>query len=350
MFGEEIKRYQPHFSALFVAYCSIFPIFLLVLKRTLLNMPLGLIGFYILVGQIGYLFSVLYIISFHNLWKGGGLHSVFDWLSQWENIITVLSRTLAMLILMITMIIFQMNSKYLFNQFLVWNGSWDPILQKIDIIILQQHPWQTINQMIPVGVLKTIIRFFDLIYVYWFSVQWISIYDAAFFAPEELRVRTFMNFILIWVLGTIMGGFFASGGPFFYSVNAYNIQQFNFIQTMYHEGFLFCAHAQGVLWENFLTYDKKVRLGISAFPSLHVAISYFVFLYSRERQKLQYLTFAFFITIWIASVVLGWHYFIDGLGAILLVHGSMKISDWILYINQWFKQKENNQSKQVLSK
>ena len=143
-------------------------------------MPLGLIGFYILVGQIGYLFSVLYIILFHNLWKGRGLQNVFDWLSQWKNIITILSRTFAMLILMITMIIFQMNSKFLFNQFLVWNGSWDPILQKIDIMILHHHPWQTINQMFPVGVLKNLIRFFDLIYVYWFSVQWVSIYDAAF--------------------------------------------------------------------------------------------------------------------------------------------------------------------------
>ena len=58
-----------------------------------------------------------------------------------------------------------------------------------------------------------------------------------------------------------------------------------------------------------------------------------------ERQN-YVLIFAFFITIWAASVVLGWHYFIDGLGAMLLVHASMKISDWILNINQWFKQKK----------
>jgi hypothetical protein len=66
-----------------------------------------------------------------------------------------------------------------------------------------------------------------------------------------------------------------------------------------------------MLWSAYTTHSTDVGNGISAAPSLHVAIAAWTAL--ALRKKLMWLYVA---AIWVASVHLGWHYVFDGLAGI----------------------------------
>ena len=76
--------------------------------------------------------------------------------------------------------------------------------------------------------------------------------------------------------------------------------------------------------------------GISAMPSLHVAISLWIWLAARSLSpRLAPLALAYFALVWLASVQLGWHYVADGLvgalgmGAIwLAAHPLARAEPW----------------------
>ena len=62
--------------------------------------------------------------------------------------------------------------------------------------------------------------------------------------------------------------------------------------------------------------------GITAMPSMHVALAWLFYLLVRERIKARLIrggAFAFVLVTWFASVHLAWHYAVDGLVGILAV-------------------------------
>ncbi|MAH61651.1 MAG: hypothetical protein CMF42_05140 [Legionellales bacterium] len=334
MFSKEVNDFRAHYGFLIFAYMVNFPIFLWVLNQQLLDLPMLKISLVILQGQVAFFFFLFFYFMLKRAINGNNPLDIVDWLCQWDHIKPILFRTMILVSLMVMVIFFQLNSKLLFNQFLLWDGVWDRLLQDFDIWVFGAHPWQIVTSLLSEQSTVRFIRFLDLVYIYWFSIQWLAIYDAAFLAPSELRNKTLMNYIIIWFIGTETGGFIYSGGPFFYALDPHNLSQANFLHQIHEVTPLFCYKAQLLLWDNFLVGGTNIRLGISAFPSLHVAISYFIFLYCLDRQKFRVISFIFFLVIWVGSSVLGWHYMADGFGAIILVHVARFITNCIFNINQ----------------
>ena len=91
-------------------------------------------------------------------------------------------------------------------------------------------------------------------------------------------------------------------------------------------------YIQGKLWREYAQHIIVLGNGISAMPSLHVAVAFmwpmFMWRQSRVAGVLLYL---FAVLSIIATIVLGWHYFVDSVVAILGAVFIYYLSRWVVY-------------------
>jgi hypothetical protein len=81
------------------------------------------------------------------------------------------------------------------------------------------------------------------------------------------------------------------------------------------------------MWEAYAHSRPGLVAGISAVPSIHVAVSLWIYLTARSlcrRAAPWALAYALFV--WIASVQLGWHYVADGLAGVIGMVGIWAVS------------------------
>jgi hypothetical protein len=77
-----------------------------------------------------------------------------------------------------------------------------------------------------------------------------------------------------------------------------------------------------------VTAPIHIAFGIGAFPSLHVAFQLYVFLWMRRLWTSGEVLFGLFaVTIFLGSMITGWHYLIDGIAGIAMA--------WICYRVPW---------------
>ncbi len=77
---------------------------------------------------------------------------------------------------------------------------------------------------------------------------------------------------------------------------------------------------QAYLWSNHQAGTSALGTGISAFPSMHVALAMVNALFLREiNRSAGHAAFAYVGLVLFSSVYLGWHYAIDGYVSILIV-------------------------------
>jgi len=120
--------------------------------------------------------------------------------------------------------------------------------------------------------------------------------------------RLIIAFMLTWAIGMFFAYVFSSAGPLF--TGRYDL-------TIAPES---VRRPAEMLWANYTQKGALLGGGISAFPSLHVAIATWFGLVLRERG-LAWLGLAYALAVFVCSIVLGWHYAADGIAgaAIALV-------------------------------
>ncbi|WP_348626143.1 phosphatase PAP2 family protein [Mesorhizobium sp. LNJC403B00] len=88
--------------------------------------------------------------------------------------------------------------------------------------------------------------------------------------------------------------------------------------------------AQDIVWSGYIGATPG-SLGISAFPSMHVAMAVLFALYATRRSRLAgLLMWAFAAIIMVGSVVLGWHYAVDGYASVLISIAIWKACGYFL--------------------
>lgn len=181
-------------------------------------------------------------------------------------------------------------------------------------------PWELTHSIFSstyaTGVINTL-------YNLWFIIMWLTL--IYFLIGDKFhRKRYVIGFTLCWILlGNILAIFLPSAGPCFIQYIHPEITDYvplfdqlnhqNEILESQGLGSIWALMTQEMLWNAHTNSTIGLGSGISAMPSLHVAIAVYMALSVSAINRIIgaiYWLFALFIQI--GSVHLGWHYAIDG--------------------------------------
>lgn len=145
---------------------------------------------------------------------------------------------------------------------------------------------------------------------------------GAFFlsAPDRgLRVGFINTNVTMWIVGAWLYVALPAFDPCYRFPELWLPLQQSLPQTQF---------LQGLLIRNYDNFQRvlsgtpapvSLLLGLSAFPSLHVAYAFLVFLWMRRHSRAGRLFFALStVIIFVGSMVTGWHYLADALAGLLL--------------------------------
>ena len=156
---------------------------------------------------------------------------------------------------------------------------------------------------------------FDFVYAGWVPTQLVIMFIVMLQPPSAQKSRSMIAYSLSWlVLGVGAAVAFSSAGPIFYD-RLYGGSNFAALtETLRARGATLAITETDAMWKAYATNQPGLVAGISAMPSLHVAISFWMVLTARSlAPRFTWLAIAYFLFIWVASVQLGWHYLADGL-------------------------------------
>jgi PAP2 superfamily len=161
---------------------------------------------------------------------------------------------------------------------------------------------------------------------------------------EKLRAQFLLSAMALWIIsGNLVAIYFSSAGPcFFEHLDFANGQYYQpLMQKLVHSHTTLLAQGwyrglpaiplQQTLWADYVSSGDMFGGGVSAFPSMHVAMAVTVALAaSRLHRWIGALAWLFAFFIQIGSVHLGWHYAVDGYASTLLAILFWKVSGKIL--------------------
>jgi PAP2 superfamily len=184
----------------------------------------------------------------------------------------------------------------------------DPLLADVDHAIFRADPWRIVEALF--GWAAPMV---DAAYVTWVLVKFVTL-AAVLAAPESRRkAQVLISYFLIMACTALGQYLLSSGGPVFYArlgfgdrFDALPIEPWVKVTTSY-------------LWSDYARAGGEIGTGISAMPSLHVAIAlWFALVMRAYLPRAAVLGHVYFALILIGSVLLGWHYAADGIAAIAI--------------------------------
>jgi hypothetical protein len=213
-----------------------------------------------------------------------------------------------------------------FNPF-TWDGkfaAWDRWLHG------GVHPWELLQPFLGWPQATTAV---NAVYHAWFFVLFTVLFWQAFStADRRLRARFFLSFYLSWiVIGTLAATALSSAGPVYYQrlsgEDGGFAALFAYLADVSRVSPVWALDVQERLWAGYEARSLGTGAGISAMPSMHVAMAVLFALLARAGARRLYPFFALFaVAILIGSVHLGWHYAIDGYVAAAMVWAIWMVS------------------------
>ena len=182
----------------------------------------------------------------------------------------------------------------------------DPPLASLEERLLGSPPWMLSHRYL--GWATPAI---DLVYASWLPVQTAAFYAIVACRPSAWKTKALVTYSVAWLLIGIGGAYlFSSAGPIFYD-RLFGGDTFGGLALALHDAPI-AVRTSDMLWRAYSLHTNEVASGISAMPSLHVALALWLALIS-HRTRIAPLAWIYFALICIGSVHLGWHYVSDGL-------------------------------------
>jgi len=170
--------------------------------------------------------------------------------------------------------------------------------------------------------------FFNLIdktYTFWAAIiagTWVYCFVTKKMERKR-RYQYLISMVMLWFLaGNVFALLLSSAGPCYYGPITGDYSAYSGLMTqlqnIHDAGHVNAFDYQGMLWEMYENPNSRFG-GISAMPSLHVGTSLMLLILFRKTPIARELLVLFNITIYIGSIILGWHYAVDGLISIPIV-------------------------------
>jgi hypothetical protein len=207
--------------------------------------------------------------------------------------------------------------------------SWDPTFAEWDRLLHGgHHPWELLQPLLGHPYITTLL---NSGYHLWFGFAYgVILWQMADTRRPRLRMQYLLTFLLLWiVIGNLAATLFSSAGPVYYGRVTGLADPFAPLMEYLHAATAVspvpALEIQDLLW-GWYEHGKFIPgAGISAMPSMHLAIAFsFVLLGFATSRMFGILFSVFAVVILVGSVHLGWHYAIDGYAAIL--------ATWVIWI------------------
>jgi hypothetical protein len=158
----------------------------------------------------------------------------------------------------------------------------------------------------------------DGVYGLWLPVQSLALFSVMLVPPSPAKSRALIAYSLAWfLLGVVAAVPCASVGPIFYDRLLGGHEFAGLAERLRGRGLMVKGEADA-MWASFASRRPGLVAGISAMPSLHVAISFWIWLTARSlAPSVAPVALVYAAFMWVASVQLGWHYVSDGLAGVL---------------------------------
>ena len=152
--------------------------------------------------------------------------------------------------------------------------------------------------------LAPVSELFRRAYGLWLPIHLIALAAVICFPPTERKARLILTYILTWIVGTLISYSVSSAGPLFYGPLGFGDRFHDLIGQPHLNGI---PKTAAYLWKNYVQQTAVTGGGISAFPSLHVAMALWV----AAVLRFHWASLIFFALVFVGSFLLGWHYFLD---------------------------------------
>jgi hypothetical protein len=183
---------------------------------------------------------------------------------------------------------------------------------------------------------RQVLRFVDWSYVTIFGVSMVLGFVFFLSSPSRRIRMSFMSgMATMWLIGGWLYVLIPSVGP------AYG---FSDVWFAYTDALRVTQSVQGQLMRNYQNVMKlrttvtqvDIRLGIAAFPSLHVGMQTFMLLWMRKLWTWGEIVFGIFLfIIFLGSLITGWHYLTDSIAGLLLAVICYSAVSRFNRINRW---------------
>jgi hypothetical protein len=191
---------------------------------------------------------------------------------------------------------------------------WDSALEKVDRLLWLGHdPADVLHQAFGTGWAA---HFFSAVYVVWIVFVPVTLVVALVWTRDREAGAWYVTAVAVdWVLGAATYFAVPTLGPVYAAPQDFTALPHTYVSTLQES---MISDRYTVLFDPFATHTVQT---IAAFASLHVGIMVTVCLMVellRLPLLVRVLMWAFLAVTVVATVYLGWHYFVDTLGGIAL--------------------------------
>lgn len=196
----------------------------------------------------------------------------------------------------------------------------DPLFARMDVWIHGRPVWELLHPLLGYPIVSYVL---NGLYHLWLPAFYLAVCSVAIFVEQpELRRRFLIAFVLCWaLLGNLAAVLMASVGPCFYA--------FFYGEDPYAGLMSYLRHADTVL--PLAALDVQDRLvqwwregtpelgrGISAMPSVHVAVACLIMLLCWKLGRLwAWAGTLFLVAIMLGSIHLAYHYAVDAYASLI---------------------------------